>query len=40
MDLDRLRSIEPDAALIEEITSWVIEVYPGERSKADYAATA
>jgi hypothetical protein len=33
-------TIEPDAALVEEITSWVIEVYPGERSKADYAATA
>ncbi len=42
-ELDALvaqRTIEPDAALIEEITSWVIEVYPGERSKADYAATA
>lgn len=42
-DLERLiaqHTIEPDTALVEEITSWVLEVYPGERAKADYAATA
>jgi hypothetical protein len=33
-------TIEPDSALLDEITEWVIEVYPGERAKADYAATA
>lgn len=30
------RTLRPDAALVDEIAGWVIEVYPGERSKADY----
>jgi hypothetical protein len=30
------RTLRPDAALVDEIASWVIEAYPGERSKADY----
>lgn len=39
-DLDELvthHTLVPDAALVDEITSWVLEVYPGERAKADFA---
>jgi len=48
--VDRVRSemrslveqhtLEPDPALVEEITSWIVEVFPGERSKADFMKTA
>ncbi len=30
------RTLRPDSSLVDEIAGWVIEVYPGERSKADY----
>jgi hypothetical protein len=33
-------TLEADPALVEEITSWIVEVFPGERSKADYMRTA
>jgi len=41
-DLDELvaqRTLRPDAGLVEEITTWALEAYAGERSKADYAET-
>lgn len=41
-DLDQLvamRTLRPDAGLVDEITTWALEAYAGERSKADYAET-
>jgi hypothetical protein len=41
-DLDALvaqHTLRPDAGLVDEITTWALEAYAGERSKADYAET-
>lgn len=42
-DLDELvaqQTLRPDAGLVDEITTWALEAYAGERSKADYAETS
>ena len=38
-ELIAIHTLRPDAGLVEEITTWALEAYAGERSKADYAET-